>query len=272
MKLKHILFEFFLKNMHKLFIIYIFTALLLSSIFWMSAQIVLADAPAVSSAVTSGAYTIVLTMTSALTGTQGDKTAFTVAGVASNPSVTAVTVSDTSVTLTLDNAIVYGDGPITVSYAHSGIDDLTDGVMPVVDFADQAVTNNVLPSGPSVSIEDGAVNFGYVSLGGVKDNSVDVQVITVSNGPANLNIETTFFTDGTNSWGLGESKGEYICQWQYSANSSDWYNFLLPDPTFYSLASNVSSTQNLYLKLTMPTQVIGNNPYSATVTILATAP
>ena len=257
--------------MKKLLTIYIFSILLFCGILGMSPGIALADAPTVSSAVTSGAYTIVLTMTSALTGTQGDKTAFTVAGVALNPSVTAVTVSDTSVTLTLDNAIVYGDGPITVSYAHSGIDDLTDGVMPVVDFADQAVTNNVLPSGPSVSIEDGAVNFGYVSLGGVKDNSGDVQVIKVNNGPADLSVETTFFTDGTNSWGLGESKGEYICQWQYSANSSDWYNFLSAAPTYYSLAENVSSTQNLYLKLTMPTQVIGNNPYSATVTILATA-
>ncbi len=130
----------------------------------------------------------------------------------------------------------------------------------------------VLADGPSVSVEDGAVDFGYVALGGAKDNSEDVQLITVSNGPANLSVETTLFFDGTNSWSLGESKGEYICQWQYSANGSDWYNFLEAAPTTYSLAGNISSTQNLYLKLTMPTKTTGNGPHSATVTILATTP
>jgi len=98
-------------------------------------------APTFVSAATSDATHIVITMSSALTGTAGAPAAFTVASVASNPAVTGVAVSGTSVTLTLDHSIVGTDTP-TVAYTHTGTTDLTNGTL-VADFTAHAVTNNV---------------------------------------------------------------------------------------------------------------------------------
>jgi len=98
-------------------------------------------APTFVSAATSDATHIVITMSSALTGTAGAPAAFTVASVASNPAVTGVAVSGTSVTLTLDHSIVGTDTP-TVAYTHTSTTDLTNGTL-VADFAARSVTNSV---------------------------------------------------------------------------------------------------------------------------------
>ncbi len=108
--------------------------------------------PTVSSAETLDETHIVLTMSGALTGTQGDAAAFTVGGVASVPTVTDMAVSGTSVTLTLSAAIVSTDTP-TVSYTATGMDDLTDGT-PVANFSNQAVVNNVAAPSPMASFDE----------------------------------------------------------------------------------------------------------------------
>ena len=82
---------------------------------------------------------IVLTMSSALTNTEGDPAAFTVSGVASSPTVSTVSVLGTEVMLSLSEEIVGTDTP-AVSYTHTGTNDLTNGTL-VTDFSDQAVTN-----------------------------------------------------------------------------------------------------------------------------------
>ena len=97
-------------------------------------NVVVPSAATVSSAVISDSRHIALTMSNVLTGSIGDPTAFTVAGVASVPSVTNVAVSGTTVTLTLSSAIVSTDAFVTVSYAKTGIYDLTNGA-PVANFS-----------------------------------------------------------------------------------------------------------------------------------------
>ena len=96
----------------------------------------------VYSASTSDSTHIVLTMSSALTGSTGDPAAFTVSGAASNPTVSSVAVSGTTVTLTLSTPIVSSDTAVKVSYAKTGTNDLTTGT-PAANFSDLAVTNNV---------------------------------------------------------------------------------------------------------------------------------
>lgn len=98
--------------------------------------------PTVSSASTLGATTIVLTMSSALTNTAGDPAAFTVSGVATAPSVSSVSVAESTVTITLSAGMVNTD-VITVNYSKKGTNDLTNGTL-VSDFTGQAVTNNVV--------------------------------------------------------------------------------------------------------------------------------
>lgn len=96
------------------------------------------SAATASSAVISDSRHIVLTMSSALTGSIGDPAAFTVGGVASKPTVTTVGVSGITVTLTLSAAIVASDSHVTVSYFKTGTYDLSNGT-PASNFSILAV-------------------------------------------------------------------------------------------------------------------------------------
>ena len=102
--------------------------------FGTAQNVVVPSAATVSSAVMSDSEHIVLTMSKALTGSISDPQAFKVAGVASEPTVTNVSVSGTTVTLTLSSAIVSTDSYVTVNYAKTGIYDLTNGA-PVANFS-----------------------------------------------------------------------------------------------------------------------------------------
>jgi hypothetical protein len=86
----------------------------------------LAYSPVYSASVIDSKH-IVLTMLDALTGTEGDPAAFTVGGIASNPTVDSVYVNDKYVTLALSAAIASTDSP-TVSYTATGTNDLTTNV------------------------------------------------------------------------------------------------------------------------------------------------
>lgn len=97
-------------------------------------KVVVPSAATVSSSVISDRRHIALTMSKALTGSKGDPAAFTVAGVASEPTVTNVAVSGTTVTLTLSSSIVSADDYVTVTYAKTGSYNLTNGA-PVANFS-----------------------------------------------------------------------------------------------------------------------------------------
>ncbi len=94
----------------------------------------------VVTATTVTELTIDITMSHALTGTEGDPFAFTVDGVATSPSVTDVSISDTIITLTLNNAVAEGDEEITVTYVPSGDFDLDN----TAAFSNFAVTNTII--------------------------------------------------------------------------------------------------------------------------------
>ncbi|HVJ48865.1 cell wall-binding repeat-containing protein [Desulfitobacterium sp.] len=106
--------------------------------FGTAQSVVVPSAATVSNAVISNSRYIVLTMSSALTGSLGNPVAFKVTGVASTPTVTNIAVSGTKVTLTLSSAIVSTDSNVLVSYDKTGSYDLSNGA-PVANFSIQAV-------------------------------------------------------------------------------------------------------------------------------------
>ncbi len=131
----------------------------------------------------------------------------------------------------------------------------------------------------SISLNtDGAVAFGTQALDSTNDTTSsginDVETISVDSGPANLDVSSSTFSDGSNTWSLGSTaNGADQVFWEFSPDTTAWSTFAAAD-TNYSLATNVAqgSTQNLYLRLTTPTTTSSYNQHSSTITITASAP
>ena len=139
-------------------------------------------------------------------------------------------------------------------------------------FFDQSAS-----TAPAVSISlttNGLVEFGVVALGVMVDSSGDVQTVSVNTGPVNLDVKSTVFSDNGNSWSLGSTNGANQVKWEFSKDGTTWppENIFTTPNTLYDLADNVleGGTQDLYLRLTMPTVTDSSAQYSSTVTIVAT--
>jgi len=133
---------------------------------------------------------------------------------------------------------------------------------------------------PVVSISmdtDGAVAFGYLATNTTEDTTIlginDVEIVRVDSGPANIDVQSTNFSDGSNTWSLNTSSGSDQVHWEFSKDGLSFNSFDLVD-TLYSLDTNVttSGTTNLYLKITAPTDTSSYNQHSATVTVVASVP
>jgi len=132
----------------------------------------------------------------------------------------------------------------------------------------------------SISVStDGSVSFDNRVPGETIDTTAgginDPETINVDSGPANLDVKTTVFSEGGNNWTLGtSSNGPTQVLWEFSKDGSNWTVFTDPDPSTFSLDTNVAQgqTRNLYLRLTMPTTTNSYNQYSTSVTIVASAP
>ncbi len=132
----------------------------------------------------------------------------------------------------------------------------------VVDYTPPAV---------SISITNDIVTFQTVALDATVDNSSDLPEITVDSGPADLNVKSTVFIEGANTWTLHETdNGPNRVLWEFSKNGTDWAPFAVAG-TEYTFDTNVptSDTRNLYLRLTVPTETASYNQYSSTVTVVA---
>lgn len=137
---------------------------------------------------------------------------------------------------------------------------------------------DVTSAAVSISINtDGSVSFGTLALEAIEDTTSsginDMETVSVDSGPADLDIGSTDFTEGGNTWTLNTTGGANQVKWEFSENSTDWTTFAIAD-TLYALDTNVAQgqTRDLYLKITMPTSTNSYNQYSSTVTIVASAP
>jgi len=133
---------------------------------------------------------------------------------------------------------------------------------------------------PGVSITlttDGSVDFGILPLNTTQDTTSsginDKETVRIDIGPANLDIKSTIFSDNGNTWSLGSTNGANQVKWEFSPDTSTWNTFSSAN-TLYDLANNAAegNTQDLYLRLTMPTSIDSSAEYSSTITIVATSP
>lgn len=133
---------------------------------------------------------------------------------------------------------------------------------------------------PAVSISlttDSSVDFGTLPLESTQDTTAsginDVQTVIINVGPANLDVKSTVFSDGVNTWDLDSSNGVNQIKWEFSTDGTTWTTFLTPDAV-NDLVDNVGqgATQDLYLRITLPTETSSSNLYSSTITIIATTP
>ncbi len=133
---------------------------------------------------------------------------------------------------------------------------------------------NVVEPAVSISlVTDGLVDYGICDLGSTADNSGDVEVVQVDTGPAELDVKSSIFSNGGESWSLGAANGEDQVVWEFSPDGSAWTIFETAE-TQYPLAGSVAegASQDLYLRLTLPTSSSSGDEFSATVTLIATAP
>ncbi len=130
----------------------------------------------------------------------------------------------------------------------------------------------------SISLNtDGEIGFGIQELNTIKDTTSgglnDIEIVSIDDGPVDLDIRSTAFSDGSNTWLLDTSNGSDQVLWEYSKDASTWPDFAAAN-TLYSFDTNigVGETRPLYLRLTAPTDTSSYNQHSATVTIVASAP
>ncbi len=144
-------------------------------------------------------------------------------------------------------------------------------------FFDQSA-GTATPPVVSISLTtDGTTPFGIIALETIINTTPsgtnDIQTAKVDAGPADLDIKTTLFSDNGNSWSLGTTNGDNQVIWEYSKDGSIWNIFESAD-TLYPLASNLATnaTQDLYLRITMPTGTVSSAQYGSTIRIVATTP
>lgn len=132
--------------------------------------------------------------------------------------------------------------------------------------------------GVSISITtDGSVSFGTLATGVTRDTTAsgvnDHEAVIIDSGPADLDIKSSSFTDGGDTWGLGETNGVDQVKWEFSKDGSLWTTFAVAD-NLYSLDTNVAQgqTKNVYFKITMPASTDSYTQHSSTVTIIASTP
>jgi len=142
----------------------------------------------------------------------------------------------------------------------------------------QAALFSILPAVSITLTTDSSVAFGIMPLGSTEDTTAsginDVETVTVDTGPADLEVKSTVFSDGANTWNLGTTNGANQVKWEFATSApAAWQTFSTSD-ALYNLADNIAqgNTQDLYLRITMPTETSSADQHSAIVTIVATAP
>ena len=145
-------------------------------------------APTVSSAVTTSATTVVLTVSESVSGTRIAATDFVIANVGSSPTVAAVVVSGTTITLTLSAAISESDAAPTVSYTES-FRTISDGAgNTIATFPALSITNNIDATIPSVILSSdvsgatSAATISFVATFSENVSGFDTSDITISSG------------------------------------------------------------------------------------------
>ena len=176
-------------------------------------------------------------------------------------------VVDTSLSLRRQETVgivptVKGDYTLIVSsYAGSG--DYT------VDIS--AGTADLPPPQVAVTTE-GHTTFGLVLLG-LKSGIEGPETVKMVLGPGDLFVQTTRFSDGNgNIWELGDRSESNQIKWEFSSDQVNWTVFSQQGLAF-PLAQGLrdGDVQDIFFRLTMPTDTGSGADHSAIVTVRGTA-
>ncbi|HOB89706.1 MAG TPA: hypothetical protein PLN18_01150 [Candidatus Colwellbacteria bacterium] len=124
---------------------------------------------------------------------------------------------------------------------------------------------------------DGSVDFGFMALESTKDSTPsginDPETVTALNGAVDLDVKSTNFTDGINSWSFGNGPGDKQTKFEFSNNGNNWTTFLVPQQ-YYMFKENVAkdATASIFLRLTTPLSSDSLGPYNSNITIQASRP
>ncbi len=119
---------------------------------------------------------------------------------------------------------------------------------------------------------DGAMAFGTAELNTLA-NGDNYETVQIDNGPANINIKASNFTQDVNTWIIGTDPGNNQAKLEFSKDNTNWSTISEPN-VYQSFDSNVASleTRNLYMRVTLPTSTDSYNQYSSGITLIAVAP
>lgn len=153
----------------------------------------------VGSASTTDATHITLTMNTLLDFDEADPLAFTISGVASNPTVTSAEISDDTIILTLDKAMTSSDTNIKVSYEQTNWGDLTTPELhgkgsdyKLGNFTGMGVTNNI----PANQNQDAPTGLAGVAPTFATGNGKITGTTTAMEFKASLASDSTYSTCG----------------------------------------------------------------------------
>jgi hypothetical protein len=131
----------------------------------------------------------------------------------------------------------------------------------------------------SVSVSDGSIAYGILSLDTTKDTTAtgvnDTQTATNDgNVTENLSIRSSDATSSGTTWELAATRGDDAFTHEFSINSGGAWTAFNPDNTTYSTLANTVATsagQTFDLRIGTPTSSTDSVQHTVTVTVQATA-
>jgi len=144
--------------------------------------------------------------------------------------------------------------------------------------ADEAtVTSTVTPELIAISVLDGLVEYGVLPLNTEEDTTStgvsDTQTIS-NDGNVNidLDVKSGDATSTGTPWNLAAAKGSDAFTHEFSDDSgSTWITFNVDNVTYTAMSTNVSTTQDMDLRIGTPISSTDTLEHSIAVTVLATA-
>lgn len=126
----------------------------------------------------------------------------------------------------------------------------------------------------TITVADGSVDYGILPVNTIKDtvSPSQTQVVTNSgNVDVDLGVKSSDAVGGTD-WNLAATNAtldEFTHE--FAPDGSTWTAFNADNTTYVSLATSITTTQNLDLRIKTPASVTDNILKTITVTVLATA-
>jgi len=148
------------------------------------------------------------------------------------------------------------------------------GVFAAAGAADTAnVAATVTAELISITVADGSVAYGTLAVSTNADTVTLSQTQVVTNG-GNVNVDLDVKSSdaaGGTPWNLVAAVGSLDeFTHEFAPDGSTWASFNVDNDVYTSLATSVTTTQNLDLRIKTPTSITDGTEKTITITVLAT--